>query len=289
MPPAIIGGVIAGAGAIGAAAIGSSATKNAAKQSAQQASEDRALQERTYAKNEANLTPFMARGNAAGDAINALLGLGAAPAAVGNAPAGTPGALNYYDGDISGLSPLHAAFARIGQQQPALPAPAPAAPAKNAAQAASEAYEIFKQSTGYQTRLDEGYRGINSAYAAKGTLQSGAALKSALRYGQDYASNEFGNYLGYLGNQQGVGLSGASALAGVGQNYANSMSAIGQNNANLQAQATIAGARNTQGALAGLAGIAGQTVGALSSYNPSVYSQLTPSAATTIAQNPAIF
>lgn len=245
MPPAIIGGAIAAVGTVAGAAIGSKGAKKAAQVSERQAAADRALQTQVRAENTAALSPFMQRGNVAGDTINSLLGLGV----TGTAGAASP----------------------------------------TAGQSATDAYNLFKQSTGYQTRLGEGMRAINSGYAANGTLQSGAALKSALRYGQDYASNEFGNYLGYLGNQQGVGLSGASALAGVGQNYANSMTAIGQNNAALQSQAAIANARNSQGALAGLAGIAGNTVGALSSYNPSVYQRLAPDVANNIAANPAIF
>jgi hypothetical protein len=82
---------------------------------------------------------------------------------------------------------------------------------------------------------------LNSGYAGAGTIQSGAAMKAAMRYGQDFASNEFGNYMGYLGNQQGVGLSGASALAGVGQNYANNISS--QNNAMASVAANSALAR----------------------------------------------
>lgn len=94
---------------------------------------------------------------------------------------------------------------------------------------AGQAFNLFKNSTGYKFRLGEGMDAINSGYAGAGTLQSGAAMKAINRYGQDYASNEFGNYMSYLGNQQGVGLGAGSALAGVGQNYVNTIS---QNNNN---------------------------------------------------------
>ena len=228
MPPALIAGVAAVAGA-GAGLIGASKNSKAIKQStaAQQASEAQqiAYQREARAQNTAALSPFMARGNVAGETINAALGLG------GNVPGQTVGP--------AGQNPATSAMA---------------------------AYELFKSSTGYQTRLDEGYSALNAGYAGRGVLQSGAAVKSALRYGQEFASNEFGNWLGALGNQQGVGFAGASALAGVGQGFADRMGDISRNSADNASAAAIARAQN-QGALwSGLAGAAGQVVGALSSY-----------------------
>ena len=117
------------------------------------------------------------------------------------------------------------------------------------------AFDIFRNSTGYQFRLNEGMNALNSGYAGAGVVQSGAAMKSALKYGQDYASNEFGNYLGYLGNQQGVGLSGASALAGVGQNYANSVMANNNSAGSAAANAALMkGANNPFANMAGMIG-----------------------------------
>jgi hypothetical protein len=109
----------------------------------------------------------------------------------------------------------------------------------NPASAAASAYELFKKSTGYTSRFDEGLRAVSSNYFGGGVGQSGAAVKAALRYGQDFASREFGNWMGALGNQQGLGFAG---------------------------QAAIARAQNSGAALTGLAGIAGNAVGALSSY-----------------------
>jgi hypothetical protein len=106
-------------------------------------------------------------------------------------------------------------------------------------QAANSAFDIFRNSTGYQFRLGEGANALNSQYAGRGTLQSGAAAKALQEYGQNFASNEFGNYMGYLGNQQGVGISGASALAGVGQNYANSVMTNNNNAGTAQMNAAM--------------------------------------------------
>jgi hypothetical protein len=100
-----------------------------------------------------------------------------------------------------------------------------------------------------------------SAYAGIGGLQSGAALRDITEYGQNFASNEFGNYLGALSNQQAVGAGSASALAGVGQNFAgtvigaNNMNAANQMNAQLARQNPFANALGSiGGAMQGAAG-----------------------------------
>jgi len=102
MPPAVIGGGLAAVGAIGGAILGGNAQKKTAEQAnqSQQATvaaqlqlgqQSLALQERLanqslglttdiYNSNYDLLSPYVSRGNVAGDAINALLGLSAAPA-----------------------------------------------------------------------------------------------------------------------------------------------------------------------------------------------------------------
>lgn len=51
----------------------------------------------------------------------------------------------------------------------------------------------MEQDPGYAFRLAEGQRAIERSTAARGGLQSGAALKAAAQYGQDMASQEYGN------------------------------------------------------------------------------------------------
>jgi len=46
---------------------------------------------------------------------------------------------------------------------------------------------------GYNFRFDEGMKALERKMSASGMTQSGAAQKAAVRYGQDYASNEFMN------------------------------------------------------------------------------------------------
>lgn len=131
---------------------------------------------------------------------------------------------------------------------------------------AASAFDAFRKSTGYDFRLGEGMKGLNASFAARGLGTSGAAAKAALNYGQNIGSAEFGNYLGYLGNQQGVGLGAGSALAGVGQNYANTISANNNQSASAIGNGAIAQANNNNALYGNLAGIAGNVAGSLSSY-----------------------
>ena len=76
----------------------------------------------------------------------------------------------------------------------------------------------FEASPGYQFRLEEGQKALERSAAAKGTLLSGGTLKAATRYGQDYATNDYDNFLRRYYNR----LTPYQSLAGVGQ------SAVGQ-------------------------------------------------------------
>ena len=117
------------------------------------------------------------------------------------------------------------------------------------ANAAQNAFNTFQGSDGYQFRLGQGEQAVTQNKAVNGLLGSGSALKALTNYGQGAASQEFGNYLGYLGNQQQTGLSAANALAGVGTGYANAVSANNNNAANQTGNAALVGANNVNGLL----------------------------------------
>lgn len=129
-------------------------------------------------------------------------------------------------------------------------------------QAAEDAFTNFRNSTGYQFRLGEGMNALNSGYAGAGVLQSGAAMKDAVRYGQDFASNEFGRYFGMLGEQQNLATGAANALSGVNTTYANNAGnlaiAQGQNLAN----SAVARANNSNAMIGGIAGGFSNALGA---------------------------
>jgi hypothetical protein len=93
----------------------------------------------------------------------------------------------------------------------------------------------------YQFRLGEGMKALDRQAAARGGLISGGALKAAQRYGQDFASNEFGNAYNRL-----------AGLAGVGQTATGAMgSAAGQFGTNAGNLMTGAGAARASGYVGG--------------------------------------
>ncbi len=333
------GAAIAGVATIGGAYLSSSAQEKAAGQATDSADRtaamNNALEREVYAQNQAYLSPYAARGNDAGNAINALLGLGSSTTgttANGGYGSAAPYGAQPQDEDTWATGALNALRAevnpslwarvnsitdpsdRLAALEPMMfrrdreaygdylssnPRPAPPPPGTAPGTAPPKptqgdtgvmpppnagggqgpvsnispqnaAFNNYLNSTGYQFQVDQGNKAINQGYAAKGSLQSGAAMKALQTYGQNTATGFFKDYLGLLGNQQGVGLAGASAIAGVGSNYANSVSA-NNNNASAAAQQAAYGVGNANAALYGniagaIGGVAGSAFG--SSYRP---------------------
>ena len=122
----------------------------------------------------------------------------------------------------------------------------------------------------YQFRLGEGMKALERQAAARGGLISGGALKAAQRYGQDYASQEFGNaynraLTGYNADvaREATGYNRLAALAGYGQTATGQIGAAGQN------MASNVGNLMTSGAAANAAGQVGGAnalTGGLGSY-----------------------
>lgn len=101
----------------------------------------------------------------------------------------------------------------------------------------------------YSFRFTEGLKALDRSAAARGGTMSGGALKAAQRYGQDYASQEFGNAYNRL-----------AAMANVGQtsstNMGNAAGAFGANAgsnymgaANARASGYVGGANALTGGL----------------------------------------
>jgi hypothetical protein len=106
----------------------------------------------------------------------------------------------------------------------------------------------FMTDPGYQFRFEEGQRALERGAAANGGLLSGGFGRQMTRYGQDYASNEYGNVYNRIANIAGLGQvatnqSGQYAMnagQGMGQSAANGgmSSAYGaQNQGNIWANA----------------------------------------------------
>jgi hypothetical protein len=101
------------------------------------------------------------------------------------------------------------------------------------------AVAAFQQGAPYQAALQQGQKSVQAALGAQGLLDSGAAQKSLLSYGDTFLNNQLNTYEGQLAGLSNTGLSGASAQAGVGQGYANSVSANNNNAANAQGNAAL--------------------------------------------------
>jgi hypothetical protein len=100
---------------------------------------------------------------------------------------------------------------------------------------------------GYQFRLQEGEKAINSGAAARGMGQSGATLKALTQYGQNLASQEYGqaydrNY-SRLSQLAGFGNQATANMANASANYGNAVSGnqIGIGNAGAAAHMGMAG------------------------------------------------
>lgn len=90
----------------------------------------------------------------------------------------------------------------------------------------------FNRDPGYQFRMDEGRKAIENSAAARGGLLSGTTLKAISKYGQDVASNEYGNAYNRFNNDMTSRFNRLSTLSGVGQTATNQVGAYGQNAAN---------------------------------------------------------
>ena len=73
----------------------------------------------------------------------------------------------------------------------------------------------IKQRPGYQFRLEEGLKALDRSAAGRGGF-GGRNLKDMMRYGQDYASQEFGNEYSRLAQMAGMGSGAAQNLGTIG-------------------------------------------------------------------------
>ncbi len=94
----------------------------------------------------------------------------------------------------------------------------------------------FVKDPGYDFRMQQGQRNLESSAAARGNLNSGATLKALQRYGQDFASNEYSNAYNRFNSDRDQRWNKLSNLAGLGQNAQNQVSNAGQSYANQFAQ-----------------------------------------------------
>lgn len=105
----------------------------------------------------------------------------------------------------------------------------------------------FQKDPGYDFRMQQGQQALERSAAARGGLMGGGGLKALSRYGQDYASNEYGNAYNRFNADRDRRFGRLSSIAGIGQTANNQVGAAGQNYAN-QAGQNMMGAANAAGA-----------------------------------------
>ncbi len=277
-----------GLGAVGAIA-SSSAQKSAANKAAQVATDtnatNNALAREVYGQNKAALAPFMQRGNVAGDYINAMLGIPSTQIGTMGGQQGQPTyqpnqAMQYgedfgyspnqfggqygmggndYRGQITNGGFLPQRFGPTAQGNMTASGGISIQPQGVTTQNAQDAFGKYIKNSDYGFQFGQGSNALNSGYAGAGTLQSGAAMKAMEKFRQDLQSGYRTEYMGALGNQQGVGLSGASALAGVSQNFANTMTNNNNSAGNALANAAMVKGNNGIGNV--ISGIGGNLFG----------------------------
>lgn len=93
----------------------------------------------------------------------------------------------------------------------------------------------FMTDPGYEFRTQEGIRALDRSASARGLSLSGGQQKALLRYGQDYASQEYGNVYNRISNIAGLGQVGAqgsgNAALQFGQQAGGAAAASGVNSA----------------------------------------------------------
>lgn len=275
---------IGAAASLGGAALSSSAQKKAANTAANvaqdTAAQNNAMTREIYGQNLQNLTPFMQRGNVAGSYLNAMLGLpgndmGTAQIAyptalpnqavdaygmgygdmmynpmMGGTVINQPGGTQFYPGMTGAQGmPWVAGGGLANTIQPVGPTQ----------RDAQDAFGNYIKNSDYGFQFATGANSVNSGYAGAGTLQSGAAMKALEKFRQNLQSGYRTEYMGALANQQGVGLSGANALAGVGTNMVNTIS--NNNNSAGTAAANAALAAGNSGFGNALSGFGGAVIG----------------------------
>lgn len=123
---------------------------------------------------------------------------------------------------------------------------------------------------GYQFRLDQGLKALQGSAAAKGTLLTGGTGKSLQEFGQNYASNEYGNVYARARDQYDLAQRGLadqfnriSGMAGSGANIQGSLANLGMQYANNYGQNLGTGAAAQGNAVTGAANAlgAGQVAG----------------------------
>ena len=256
----MIGAIIGAAAAIGGSLLSSSAAKKGAKQAADSqlavAQQNNALVRENRDFLAGQVQPFANSGQRANALIDSFL-YPPAPQAAAPQPFAAPIAAEPSMGDIHGLgteqwdespylSPRGFEGRTVlparpvqGMTAPTIASPGVPGTVGTTAPSGPSGYDAFVASPYYQNPLREGMEAINKGYAARGILQSGAALRQLNRYGQDYGAGRMDEFIRLAQGQQATGLQGVGILGGVTTNALTATTGNNQNAADAAANAAI--------------------------------------------------
>jgi hypothetical protein len=125
----------------------------------------------------------------------------------------------------------------------------------NANMVGGQDYGGYTKTPGYDFRLNEGMNALNASHAARNGVMSGAAVRDSLKYNQDYASNEYGNFLSRLGARADTGMNAAQMSGQSSQQAAAGVSNALGNIGNAQAAGAIGRGNAFTGGIQNLAGL----------------------------------
>ena len=278
----MVAAAVIGAATLGGGLIASSGAKKAGQVQADAAREAQTANERMLERQIGLQEPFRQGGMTAQAQIMNLLGLGTPPSAPGATVdvRQNPGAYGLRGIDIPAIFGGEPSTVYLDAEGNFVPdieeyaaqnpvaAPTPAAgapPSEFGSLARPFGTEQFQADPGYAFRQAEGMKALERSAAARGGLLSGGTLKGIQRFGQDLASQEYGNAFNRYQIERAARLNPLQSLMGAGQSATNVMTGnIGQSSQNQQAnimnvgQARASGYVGSANALGGALGSIGQ-------------------------------
>lgn len=300
---AIVGGLIAGAGALGGAAMSAGAAKGAAKTQAEatQASiaEQRAAREQLVKL----LQPYTSAGLPALQAQMNLLGIAPQQTNWAAFAQSNPELMAAYNAQGGGGGQT----INVMGQQITIPG-GPKMPLEQfaqqwhqskggdlsrfqtgGAQGQQQAINQFEQSPMFQSLARQGEEAILQNASATGGLRGGNVQGALAQFRPALLNQQLQQQ---FQNLSGISALGQASAAGVGagvQGAANNIGNLQMANAGNQANAGLVGANAYGQAFGQIGGLAGQIFGGMGGPSAGTVAALTPSAFNTIAANPSIF
>ena len=228
--------------------LGSRAADKAGKGQTEASAAAIAEERRQFDLNRADLTPYREAGTEAVGRLRDLLGL--APAATDDQRRGI------YDGLVAKYEADHLARYGVGTNNPKADvaehqrildglrrqAESQAMQINPGGSGGMTPEQVMQLDPGYQFGLDQGNKAIMNASRASGMSQSPSTVKGLMRYGQDYASQRFGDIYNRFAGLAGTGQSATMGGAQLGNQSTGRIGDLMTGAANARGAAGIAGA-----------------------------------------------